>query len=59
MLDAANFIRTVETRQGLQIACLQEIAYENGWMTAADVRESVKDMMKTEYGQYLMKLVEE
>ena len=59
MLDAANFIRTVETRQGLQIACLQEIAYENGWMTAAEVRESVKDMMKTEYGQYLLRLVEE
>ena len=37
MLDAANFIRTVETRQGLQIACLQEIAYENGWMTAQEV----------------------
>ena len=59
MLDAANFIRTVETRQGLQIACLQEIAYENGWMTRDDVRESVKDMLKTEYGQYLLKLVEE
>jgi glucose-1-phosphate thymidylyltransferase len=59
MLDAANFIRTVETRQGLQIACLQEIAYENGWMTADDIRESVKDMLKTEYGQYLLRLVED
>ena len=59
MLDAANFIRTVETRQGLQIACLQEIAYENGWMTKDDIRESVKDMMKTEYGQYLLRLIEE
>jgi glucose-1-phosphate thymidylyltransferase len=59
MLDAANFIRTVETRQGLQIACLQEIAYENGWMTRDDVRESVKDMLKTEYGQYLLRLIEE
>ncbi len=59
MLDAANFIRTVETRQGLQIACLQEIAYENGWMTRDDIRESVKDMLKTEYGQYLLRLVEE
>ena len=58
MLDAANFIRTVETRQGLQIACLQEIAYENGWMTADEVRASVQDMLKTEYGQYLMRLVE-
>ena len=59
MLDAANFIRTVETRQGLQIACLQEIAYENGWMTKDEVRESVKDMRKTEYGQYLLRLLEE
>ena len=58
MLDAANFIRTVETRQGLQIACLQEIAYENGWMTAQEVLDSAKDMMKTEYGQYLKYLVE-
>ena len=58
MLDAANFIRTVETRQGLQIACLQEIAYENGWMTAQEVLDSAKDMMKTEYGQYLKHLVE-
>ena len=59
MLDAANFIRTVETRQGLQIACLQEIAYENGWMTKDDVRESIHDMLKTEYGQYLLRLIEE
>ena len=59
MLDAANFIRTVETRQGLQIACLQEIAYENGWMNKDDIRESVKDMLKTEYGQYLLRLIEE
>lgn len=59
MLDAANFIRTVETRQGLQIACLQEIAYENSWMTKDDIRDSVQDMLKTEYGQYLLRLIEE
>jgi len=59
MLDAGNFIRTIETRQGLQVACLQEIAYENGWMTAAEVRESCNDLRKTEYGQYLLKLVNE
>ena len=57
MLDAANFIRTIETRQGLQIACLQEIAYEKGWMTAQDVLDSIDDMLKTEYGQYLKRLV--
>ena len=58
MLDAANFIRTIETRQGLQIACLQEIAYENRWMTADDIRESCSDLLKTEYGQYLMRMIE-
>ena len=57
MLDAANFIRTIETRQGLQIACLQEIAYEKGWMTAQDVLDSIEDMLETEYGQYLKRLV--
>lgn len=58
MLDAANFIHTVETRQGLQVACLQEIAFENGWMNADEIRKSIKDMLKTEYGQYLMRLIE-
>lgn len=59
LLDAANFIRTIETRQGLQVACLQEIAYANGWMTKDEVRESVKDMMKTEYGAYVMRLIQD
>ncbi len=56
MLDAANFICYIESRQGLRVACLQEIAYDNGWMTAEEIRDSIKDMLKTEYGQYLMKL---
>ena len=59
MLDAANFIRTIITHQGLQIACLQEIAYKNGWMTKDEIRESCKDMLKTEYGQYLMRMIEQ
>lgn len=59
MHDAASFIHTIETRQGLQIACLLEIAYENGWMSKDDIRESVKEMLKTEYGQYLLLLIEE
>ncbi len=59
LLDAANFIRTIETRQGLQIACLQEIAYANGWMTREELRASVKDMLKTEYGAYVMRLIQE
>ena len=58
MLDAADFIHTIETRQGLQVACLEEIALENGWLTPAQVREDVKDLIKTEYGQYLLRLTE-
>ncbi|MDD4818039.1 MAG: glucose-1-phosphate thymidylyltransferase RfbA [Victivallaceae bacterium] len=58
MLDAANFIRTIETRQGLQIACLQEIAFHNRWMSAEAVKESIKDLQKNNYGKYLLKLVE-
>ena len=58
MLDAGNFIRTIETRQGLQVACLEEIAYENGWMTPEEIWASCADMLKTNYGQYLMRLIE-
>ncbi|MBR1966874.1 MAG: glucose-1-phosphate thymidylyltransferase RfbA [Lentisphaeria bacterium] len=58
MLEAANFIRTIETRQGLQIACLQEIAYENGWMNKAEIEASIQPMLKTEYGQYLKRMIE-
>ena len=57
MLDAANFIRTIEVRQGLQIACLQEIAFQQGWMTKDDVRESIKDILKTNYGKYLERVI--
>ncbi|NLZ60793.1 MAG: glucose-1-phosphate thymidylyltransferase RfbA [Lentisphaerae bacterium] len=53
LLEAGNFIRTIQTRQGLQVACLQEIAYEKGWMSAEEVRASIKDMLKTSYGKYL------
>ena len=59
MLDAANFIRTIETRQGLQVACLQEIAFENGWLTAEEIRERCKDLLKTEYGKYIMRMIEQ
>ena len=57
MLDAANFIRTIETRQGLQVACLEEIAYENGWMSKEQIKTSIQNLLKTEYGQYLKRLV--
>ena len=58
LLDAGNFIKTIEKRQGLQVACLQEIAYDNGWMTADDVLDSIRDMRKTDFGQYLIRKLE-
>ncbi len=57
LLDAGNFIRTLELRQGLQIACLEEIAWGNGWLTAEEVLESAKDLMKTDYGKHLARIV--
>jgi glucose-1-phosphate thymidylyltransferase len=57
LLDAANFIRTIETRQSLQIACLQEIALMNKWMTKTQVLDSIGNLLKTEYGQYLQRLI--
>lgn len=56
LLDASNFIRTIQTRQGLQIACLQEIAMLNGWLTPREAVDSVQDMLKTAYGQYVVAL---
>lgn len=59
MLEAANFIHTIETRQGLQVACLQEIAYNNGWLGKDEILDGIQDMLKTEYGQYLLRIVKE
>ena len=59
MLDAANFIHTIETRQGLQVACLEEIAYLNKWLTADEVKNGIQDMLKTEYGRYLLRIIGE
>ena len=59
MLDAANFIRTVETRQGMQIACLEEIAYYHNWLSAGEIRKNIADMQKTEYGKYLLRVIAE
>ncbi|NLF93450.1 MAG: glucose-1-phosphate thymidylyltransferase RfbA [Oligosphaeraceae bacterium] len=57
LLDAANFIRTIEKRQGLQIACLEEIAYHHGWLDAAAIRRSMQSMAKTDYAQYLFRVI--
>jgi len=57
LLDSAMFVETIERRQGYKIACLEEIAFNNGWLTAQEIKELAKPMMKNSYGQYLTKIV--
>ena len=57
--DASVYIETVEKRQGLKVACLEEIAFEKGWITAERLRELAKPMLKNQYGQYLLRIAGE
>ena len=57
LLEAAAFVETIENIQNLQIACLEEIAWRNGWLSSEEVRTLAKPMCKNEYGQYLLRLV--
>ncbi|WP_325081788.1 glucose-1-phosphate thymidylyltransferase RfbA [Klebsiella aerogenes] len=59
LLEASQFIHTIEQRQGFKVACLEEIAYRKGWLTKSEVLEQAKILSKTQYGQYLQMLVEE
>jgi glucose-1-phosphate thymidylyltransferase len=59
LLDASNFVEAVQTRQGLYIACLEEIAYRKGYINKEQLLGLAKPLMKTEYGQYLVKIAEE
>ena len=54
--EASTFVEVIEKRTGLKIACLEGIAYRNGWITADKMRQLAQPMMKNQYGQYLMKL---
>lgn len=54
--DASIYIETIEKRQGLKVACLEEIAFKKGWITADKLRELAKPMMKNQYGEYLMRV---
>lgn len=56
--EASTFVEVIEKRQGLKIACLEEIAYRNGWISADRVRELAQLMIKNQYGQYLVNLVD-
>ncbi len=58
LLEAGEFVRTLQHRQGIQLACLEEIAWENGWIDDAALRERGNFFAKTGYGQYLLRLVE-
>lgn len=57
--EASSFVQTIENVQGLKIACLEEIAWRNGWLTKEQVEMLAEPMMKNEYGQYLMGIVQE
>jgi len=57
LLEAGQFIQTIEHRQGLKVACLEEIAYENGWLTDEQLLAVADKLSKTGYGQYLKRLV--
>ncbi len=57
LIEASTFVQTVEKRQGFKIACLEEIAWRNGWLDDIQLRETVKSLSKTGYGQYLLDLL--
>jgi glucose-1-phosphate thymidylyltransferase len=59
LLEAGQFIATLEKRQGLKVACLEEIAYRSGWITAEQVAALAQPMLKNGYGQYLLKVLSE
>ncbi|QHM97142.1 MULTISPECIES: glucose-1-phosphate thymidylyltransferase RfbA [Kosakonia] len=59
LVEASQFIHTIEKRQGMKVACLEEIAYRNGWLNKEKVEEQARKLAKTEYGRYLKMLINE
>ncbi len=57
LVDAGQFVQTVEHRQGFKIACLEEIAFNNNWLTAEQIKELAKPLVKSGYGQYLLDII--
>jgi glucose-1-phosphate thymidylyltransferase len=58
-MEASLFVQTVEHRQGFKIACLEEIAFNNNWLSAEEILQLAKPLKKTGYGKYLELLVKE
>ena len=59
LAEASTFVEVIEKRQGLKVACLEGIAYRNGWITEGKMRELAKPMLKNQYGQYLLQVIDE
>lgn len=59
LIEASQFIHTIEKRQGMKVACLEEIAFRKGWISREQVAKEAQLLSKTQYGQYLARLVEE
>jgi glucose-1-phosphate thymidylyltransferase len=59
LAEASIFVEVIEKRQGLKVACLEGIAYRKGWITEEKLREVAQPMLKNQYGQYLLKVIEE
>ena len=59
LMEAGHYVQTIETRQGLKVACLEEIAYRNGWLDQQQLRTCGESLGKTGYGQYLLRLAAE
>ena len=59
LAEASTFVEVIEKRQGLKIACLEGIAYRHGWITEEKMRELAQPMLKNQYGQYLLRVIEE
>ena len=57
--EASTFVEVIEKRQGLKIACLEGIAYRRGWISEEKMRELAQPMIKNQYGQYLLHLIDE
>jgi glucose-1-phosphate thymidylyltransferase len=59
LLEASHFIETIERRQGLKVACLEEVAFRSGWISEEDVRRIAEPLRKNRYGEYLLRVISE